>query len=204
MTGIRAVATTFSMRPLPPRGMIRSRYWSILAMCSTLARSVKGMSWMLSGGRPARSPPVCKAAARARLLSMASLPPRRIVALPVLKQRDAASLVTLGRDSKMMPMTPIGTRTLRMWRPLGRVHSLSSSPTGSGSTATSRTASAIAARRLGSRVRRSIMAFERPFSSARARSSALAERMAPWQAMISSAIARRMVFFCSLVSLTSA
>ena len=43
---------------------------------------------------------------------MASFPPLKITALDVLKQRAAASHVTFGLDSKIIPITPIGARTL--------------------------------------------------------------------------------------------
>ena len=51
--------------------------------------------------------------------------------MEVLKQSAAASQVTLGRDSKMMPMTPMGTRTFLISSPFGRFQVLISSPTGS-------------------------------------------------------------------------
>jgi hypothetical protein len=166
-------------------------------MCSTLARSVKGMSWMLSGGRPARSPPAWRAAARARLLSMASLPPRRMVALPVLKQSEAASVVTLGRDSKMMPMTPMGTRTLRMCRPLGRVQSVQLFADGIGQGGDFAHGLGDGFMRFGSSVRRSSMAEERPFSVPAAISLALAANNSGVASRIAAAMARRMAFFSS-------
>ena len=49
-----------------------------------------------------------------------SLPPRRIEALPLFRHRAATSLVTLGRDSKMVITTPSGTRTRSIRRPFGR------------------------------------------------------------------------------------
>ena len=67
-----------------------------------------------------------------------------------------ASAVTLGRLSKITPMTPSGVATRSKRRPLGRVHSASTRPTGSGRAATSATASAMASRRFSSRARRSM------------------------------------------------
>ena len=200
---MRAVETTFSINPLPPRGMIRSMQSSILAMQSTLDRSVNGISWMLCAGSPSFSPPDCNAAAKARFESIASEPPRRIVAFPVLKQRDAASEVTLGRDSKMIPITPIGTRTFSMRIPTGRENSSSNSPTGSGNSATSRTALAIPARRSGFSRSRSIIALVNPFTSARSRSFTFASRMVASCDISESAMATKIRFFCAVVSLIS-
>ena len=50
----------------------------------------------------------------------ASLPPFRTQALPVFRQSEKMSAVTLGRASQTMPTTPNGTRTLRRVMPLGR------------------------------------------------------------------------------------
>ena len=66
------------------------------------ARSVVGTTWMACAGK--RSPSVARPAATivsamTVLEFNASLPPRRRVALPVLKHRLAASAVTFGRDS---------------------------------------------------------------------------------------------------------
>ena len=61
------------------------------------------------------------AAAIARLLASASLPPRSTTALPVLMQMAATSLVTFGRDSYTTPTTPSGTRRFEIARPFGRV-----------------------------------------------------------------------------------
>ena len=148
-------------------------------------------------GRPAFSPESWRAAAMARFEWMASLPPRRMVALPVLKQRAAASAVTLGRLSKMMPMVPMGTRTCSMRMPLGRCQSSSTWPTGSGRVATCSSAAAMASRRFSSRRSRSSMAEERPLLSPAAMSLALAARISPEASRRPCAIAMRMVFFVS-------
>ena len=58
--------------------------------------------------------------ARMRLERYASLPPRRMTELPVLRQRAAASTVTLGRASYTTAITPNGTRTLWISQTLGR------------------------------------------------------------------------------------
>ena len=113
-------------------------------------------------------------AASALFVSKLSLPPRRIAALPLFRHRTAQSTVTLGRASKMTPMTPIGTLTLRSLRPFGRVVSSSTSPSGSGSAATWRMESARWARRSPVSVRRSTWAAVRPFACAASRSRLLA------------------------------
>ena len=50
-------------------------------------------------------------ATSARFVPSASLPPFSTAALPLLKQSEKTSKVTLGRASKIMPMTPKGTLT---------------------------------------------------------------------------------------------
>ena len=60
-----------------------------------------------------------------------SEPPRKITALPALRQSAPASAVTFGRLSKMTPITPSGVRTRLMCNPLGRSHSAMTEPTGS-------------------------------------------------------------------------
>ncbi len=95
---------------------------------------------------------------------MASLPPRRMTALPLFRQRAAASAVTLGRDSKIMQTTPSGTRTLSNFSPLGSTQPSMTRPTGSRSVTTLRTASAMPWMRLSVSSRRSSMALESPAS----------------------------------------
>ena len=49
-----------------------------------------------------------------------SEPARRMAALPALRQSAPASAVTLGRLSKITPMTPSGVATRSIFRPFGR------------------------------------------------------------------------------------
>jgi hypothetical protein len=63
----------------------------------------------------------------------------------------------------MIPMTPRGIRILPTRSPLGRLHMEVTFPTGSGRAATSSSPRAMARMAFSSSVRRSIMAFERPF-----------------------------------------
>ena len=60
----------------------------------------------------------------------ASLPPRNIVAFAVFKQSTPASIVTLGRASKIIPITPKGTALFSIVKPLGRVIVSITDPTG--------------------------------------------------------------------------
>ena len=69
--------------------------------------------------------------ARQILEFMASFPPLKITALPDLRQSTAASIVTLGRDSKIIPITPSGTFVFKICKPFGRMLPLSTFPTGS-------------------------------------------------------------------------
>ena len=73
-----------------------------------------------------------------------------------------------------MPTTPIGTRTWRICSPLASVEPRTTSPTGSGSAATSRTAWATAATRCGSRASRSSRPCGIPPVLPRSRSSSFA------------------------------
>src|SRR6516165_1260571 len=99
MTGILAAAATASIRDRPPRGMIRWIYRSSCAISVTAARSVLGTSCAPNSGKPAFLHPSLTATASARLERIDSDPPLRITALPDFRQREAASLVTFGRDS---------------------------------------------------------------------------------------------------------
>ena len=87
--------------------------------CPTTSRSVVCTSCTASAGKPLSVSANCTNFASALLDSMASEPPRRMQALPLLMDKLAASMVTLGRLSKIMPNTPIGTRICPTRMPLG-------------------------------------------------------------------------------------
>ena len=91
----------------------------------------------------------------ASLLCCALWLPFRMQALPLLKQSEKTSKQTLGRASKMMPMTPKGTLTRRRCRPLARVRSFVIMPRGEGREATFRMSAAMLRMRSGVRSRRS-------------------------------------------------
>ncbi len=132
----------------------------------------------------------------AMLEAMDSLPPRRTQTLPARKARLAASEVTLGRDSKMIAMTPSGTETLSTRSPFGSVWVDRIRPTGSGRPATARIPSAMSAMRPAVRRSRSSMTGE-TVPSARARSPAFAARMASVSSTRQSAMVRRTAAFCA-------
>ena len=90
---------TARISPSPPRGMTTSMYSSSLSISATASRSVVGGTWTASRGSPASSRARCISPARNLLEWNASLPPRRMTALPALRQRMPASTVALGRDS---------------------------------------------------------------------------------------------------------
>ncbi len=73
-----------------------------------------------------------------------SEPPRRITALPDFRHSTPASAATLGRLSKITPITPSGTRTRSMVMPFGRCQLSVTVPTGSAMPRTVATPSAIA------------------------------------------------------------
>ncbi len=99
MTGTRASRATRSIRPLPPRGMITSTNSGIAIRRPTAARSVVSTSCTAVSGRPASASARRTQRHSATLERIASEPPRRMQALPLLMASDAASIVTLGRLS---------------------------------------------------------------------------------------------------------
>ena len=98
------------------------------ASAPTAARSVVGTSWIASSGRPAARQPLDQAGVdRARRMRRLSEPPRRITALPALRQSAPASAVTLGRLSiddaddaerraHALDVQPVGPRPIRRSR----------------------------------------------------------------------------------------
>ena len=99
-----------------------------------------------------------------------------------------------------MPMTPMGTRTFFIRRPLGRVHSRMTSPTGSGSSATWRRPRAMSATRFSLSMRRSSISSLMPFARSRSMSALLAVRTSAQRASSASAMASRASFFSFVVS----
>ena len=99
MTGTRASFITASINPLPPRGTMTSTTSGEATSRGTSARSVVWTSCTAASGSPAASSPARMQRAIAWLLCRASLPPRRMAALPDLRHKAAASAVTLGRAS---------------------------------------------------------------------------------------------------------
>ena len=87
------------MRPLPPRGMMMSTLSLMVSSMPTAARSLVGTRWMAASGKPAAARPCCRQSRMAPEEVKLSEPPRRMAALPDLRQSPPASAVTLGRLS---------------------------------------------------------------------------------------------------------
>ena len=161
----------------------------------TAARSVVSTICTALAGRPADSSAWETSFHKARFDWMASEPPRRMQALPLLIASEAASMVTLGRLSKIMPNTPSGTRIWPTLRPEGRRLMPVISPTGSGIAASWSQPSAMVAMILSVRRRRSTIGAARPAASAAATSRALASRNGAPAASSSRASSVRVSFF---------
>ena len=117
---------------------------------------------------------------------------RRVAALDA--QSEAASTVTLGRLSKIMKITPSGTRICETSSPLGRRLEAITSPIGSGKAATSSRLVAIASSRIVLSVSRSTAAAFSPRPGAASTSRALASRISPDRAPIARAERRSQPF----------
>ena len=173
MTGTLASRLMRSMRPLPPRGMITSTYSGMAISWPTASRSVVCTNCTASVGKPDSCKACCTNKAKALLDSMASEPPRKIQALPLLIDKLAASMVTLGRLSKIIPNTPKGTRICPTRMPLGCCFMPMISPMTSGMAANCSQPSAHVANTLGLKRKRSTMGAAKSAASARAKSLAL-------------------------------
>ena len=173
MTGTLASALMRSIRPLPPRGMTTSTYCGMVISWPTAARSVVCTSCTASTGKPLSVRACCTRRAKALLESIASEPPRKMQALPLLIDRLAASMVTLGRLSKIMPNTPIGTRIWPTRMPLGTCFMPRISPITSGMAANCSQPWAQVSSTWGVNFRRSTIGSASPAARARSRSLAL-------------------------------
>ena len=128
---------------------------------------------------------------------IASLPPRSMTALPLFKQSTAASAVTFGLASKIIPITPRGTRTFVISIPLGLVLPEITVPIGSGRAATSNTPSAMPSILFSSSLSLSRSEAERPFFTPLSRSILFAEMIFSAFSLRAFAIALRASFFFS-------
>ena len=165
------------MRPAPPRGMSTSTSPFIFISSFALSREVSSIRFTVSAGSPAFSTAARMRFATALFEFIASLPPRSMTALPALRQRAAASEVTFGLASYIIPITPSGTVTFSILSPFGLVEPERTLPTGSGIAATSSTPFAMPSMRSAVRVRRSIIDSAMPFSRAAAISARFASNM---------------------------
>src|ERR1039458_4833168 len=89
MTGTLEQSATARMRRSPPRGMHKSTYWVRASSSRMASRSVVRTTWMAWAGKAGRAWAAAwvRTSAMAWLEWMASLPPRKMVALPDLKHR---------------------------------------------------------------------------------------------------------------------
>ena len=177
ITGTEEFSTTDLISPAPPLGISRSRRPLALIICVAESLLVSVTRLMQSSGNPASAREFLMELAMAILEFMASFPPRSTTALPALRHIAAASAVTLGRASYIMPMTPMGTDTFFILRPLGRSNRSRVFPTGSSMRVISIIPSDIAQMRSSLSIRRSRSPLERPFFFPFSRSTALAARI---------------------------
>ena len=194
MTGTCAARLIRSIRPLPPRGMMTSTYCGMAMSWSTTARSVVCTSCTASAGKPLESSACCTSRASALFESIASEPPRRMQALPLLIERLAASIVTFGRLSKIMPKTPIGTRICPTRMPLGCCFMPIISPITSGMAASCSQPWATVSMMGAVSLSLSTMGAARPLATARARSFAFSACKAATLLRRSAASARNAAF----------
>ena len=132
---------------------------------------------------------------------MASDPPRSTQALPLLIDRLAASMVTLGRLSKIMPNTPIGTRICPTRMPLGCCFMPMISPITSGIAASCSQPWAQVSSTFGVSLSRSTIGSARPAAMARSKSRALSTCRDCTLARNRAASFRRAVFFTAVGAL---
>ena len=164
---------------------------------AAVACDVSVISWIaFSSTASARNAPR-KTWTSAWLEWRASLPPRKITAFPVLKHSADASTVTLGRASKIMPITPSGTRSLAIINPASLRHARSTFPIGSGKLTTCLSPVAISWMRSAvSRSRSTNLTGTCGFS----KSCALAANISSWWLVNAVAIAVNTWFFCAVES----
>src|SRR6185295_15948709 len=112
-----------------------------------------------------------------RFVRAASWPPFRSTALEERRQSAAASAVTFGRDSKIIRITPIGTRTRLQVMPEGALRSSKTFPTGSGCAEIACRPLTISSTRFSSSFRRSSLASLSRSAFAWSTSALLASRM---------------------------
>ena len=181
--------------------MITSTNCGIVIRWPTTSRSVVCTSCTASVGKPLPCSANCTSTASALLDSIASEPPRKIQALPLLIDRQAASIVTFGRLSKIMPNTPIGTRICPTRMPLGCCFMPMISPITSGMAASCSQPWAQVSMILEVSLRRSTIGSARPASVARVRSLAFSACNDSTLARSSPAKVNRAVFLVAVGAL---
>ena len=119
------------INPAPPLGIRTSIYSFNFIISVATCLLVSSISWTHSFGSPAFSNPLIKTLTISLFEFIASLPPLNITVFPDFKQSPAASQVTFGLASYIIPITPNGTLFCPIWRPFGLCHIEITSPIGS-------------------------------------------------------------------------
>ena len=131
ITGTVAFFTTVCISPAPPLGIKTSIYSFNFIISNAVSLLVSSTNWTENSGNPASFIALANIFTIALLEFIASLPPLSITAFPVFKHSPAASHVTFGLASYIIPITPIATLCFPIWRPLGLFHISITSPIGS-------------------------------------------------------------------------
>ena len=108
MTGILVLCMMYCTNSLLPRGMMRSIRFSSPRRARTSSRPDRSVIHP-SGRIPCVAWHIISA--RVWLVTVASRPPLSRAALPDLRHREAICTRASGRDSKITPITPMGTVT---------------------------------------------------------------------------------------------
>ena len=198
-----ALFTTACIRPAPPLGISTSIYSFNLIISVATSLLVSSTNCNEYSGSPASFIPSTKALTIAILEFIASLPPLNITALPVFKHKPAASQVTLGLASYIIPITPIGTLCLPICNPFGLLHIEVTSPTGSANDTTCLNPSAISANLFSSSFSLSNIALVVPFSIAFSKSFLFSLKILSLFSSNFSAILSKASFFCVVVAFIS-
>ena len=99
ITGIREFSLTKRTKDSPPRGIITSIKLSYFISSSVTERSVLSIKVTAFSSTPLFLSAVFITFTMALFELKASFPPFKITAFPLLKQSEATSVVTFGRDS---------------------------------------------------------------------------------------------------------
>ena len=168
--------------------MMRSMYSSMASIAPTSSRVVSRPAQ--PSGTPAASLACFITSKSARLERIASRPPLRSTALPLLRHRPAICTSASGRDSKITPTTPIGQLTRERISPSASSVRSCSCPMGSSICASARRPAHTSSSLPWSNFSRFSAGAERPSAFAASRSCAFAAKIASLPSCSASATAR--------------